>query len=320
MENKLFSILILSSLFIVGFQSIAGAEITLKETDNTYDIQTDNSSHDEFFRLKEPKNEETGNFDMYLECIGWWSPSPVNKENGVLCWNILIDSVGEWDDSKSYISTISVYAVFSNGDTIKLSYKEEVWGQISPGYIVYPYLGWMHSGPLYGPEILEEKPNDLIVELETSYPDEPTENNQKTVAVSSGITIHGYANQKDKFGETNPVYTVIIIKADESHFFDSYFEGRAFPEENSYYYVYAPFKTGYIYPVEAINNDNGKRMTKYVSSVEEFKIYTLDFVFSKSRSLNFLKVREFFVNFFESYLKLFPILNYFHNTLNRIKS
>ena len=92
------------------------------------------------------------------------------------------------------------------------------------------------------------------------------------------------------------------------------------PDIGDYYYVYAPYISGYSYPIEVKNIDAEKTMTKYVNSVEEFKIYNLDFVFSKSRSLNFLKAREFFVNFFESHPKLFTILNYLYNALNGIKS
>ena len=292
MIKKMVSIIIISLLVLIGLPYNTMASI-----DNITPSEEATVSY--IAKKTEPNNSISNTFDMYMDCIAWLSPYEKNEEKSLLCLNILIDYVGDYDITNDYTRLTKVYAIYPDGsDILVKSYNDDF------GSFYTPFLGYMFAMHI------EEKPILVRVEFETNHPEENIENNQKTVTVSSGITVHGYANQKDKSGETNPVYTILIINADESHFFDSYSEGRAFPDEDGYYFAYAPYKTGYIYPVEAISNDNGKRMTKYIEAAEESQVYSLDFTFSKNCKPIYQRFTDILDRLLDNHPNLFPILRH----------
>jgi len=296
MKSKFIFVLIICFLLIAGFNSITSAESIINNS-------TDDLFYEEIIKPETSKNTGDEPFDIFIEGISWYSPNPLDINKGVLCFNILIDSVGDWDDSKAYANRIIISAVFSNGENEIFRSKTSRWGRVSSDTIIMPELIWIASGPILGENVLTEKPTSLIVELTTSYPGEASENNNITVDVELGITINGYINCKDKEGVKTTPFSYVKVLSEENHFIDYYFRFYVYPENDGYYYCYAPYISGVKYSIEVFNIDSEKSQSKYINSPIEFTVYDLDFLFTKSQSFNLFKTKNMIVSFLETIFK-----------------
>ena len=215
--------------------------------------------------------ENPEEFDIYVDCIAWWSLRSDNQSKGVFYYNIIIGYTGEYNSSKDYTITLHAYIIGVNevynnnwSVTFGTNYtpKRQYSGTDLPCTGVQP--------------IIREKPNEFKVEFETNYPGEKNTNNNKTVDVGDGITVYG-----DVTLDGDPIDGLVWINADSSHFLTRYIEGNVYNDRQvgrSYYEIGAPYLPGYIYPIEVTKKTgNYEHQIKNLSLIESQRIYRLDF-------------------------------------------
>ena len=297
MNKKIISIIIICLILLVGIPYT-----TIAEVDDM--SLTQEVAFSKKIKKTEHNNKPSKSFDMYLDCLAWISPYSKNEEISLICLNIEIDYIGDFDNTQDYNFITKVYAIYPDGREILVKTSNDYFGTF-----FMPYLGWMFS------RNIDEKPVSVRVQFETNHPEENIENNQKTVTVSSGITVHGYSYLKDRSGNLNPSYTYVNIKAEESHFFINYFEGKAHPDWDGYYYVYAPLISGYTYPIKGRVHGTSKSITKHIENAEENQVYSLDFTFSEKNK----PIRQNYFNIFNRFKDKHPFFSFLLQRLLNLK-
>jgi len=257
---------------IIGLLILTTSTYTISAETNNYKSKNNQDGfisesfyNDELIQKKIFEREASfGDFDMFLEGLAWWSPTE-DEENNIICYNFLIDYTGLYDNENDYQLTLNIWANYEENKELLVT-KLTNFGKV--------YSPW---SCLIGSKPRAEKPISLTFEFETDYPEEPIENNKKTITFDlDGITVQGFVKTQTNLGDKIPIKSTISCYADENHFYDEFFATRTMGYDG-FYDLHAPYIPGHIYSIVA--NFAGVKKTYNIDYAEEFEIYEVDFLF-----------------------------------------